>query len=83
MATHCVTLGRYPGEFDASCETGRLRARERLTPWPGPEICCLVPSTPAYLRATSDFLFVQSKWQRQMWQAAAVQRQAALWQQFG
>jgi len=37
MDTHSVTLGCYPRDFDAPCETGLLRARERLNPWL--EIC--------------------------------------------
>ena len=79
MATHRVTLGRYLRDFDAPCETGQLRARKRLTPWP--EIRHWVPSTPGCLRATSEFLFAQSELQRQMRQAAAVEQQATQLQQ--
>jgi len=42
-----------------------------------------VPSSPGCFRATSEFLFAQSERQRQMREAAAVQRQTALWQQDG
>jgi len=57
MATNRVTVGRYPRDFDAPCETGRLRARKRLTPWL--EICHRVgahfPSTSVCLRAPWSF----------------------------
>jgi len=47
-------------DFDGPCETGRLRARKRLTPWP--EIChwLLSPQYSGCPRATSEFLFAQS-----------------------
>ena len=49
MATHSVTLGRYLVDFDAPCETGRLRARKRLTLWL--EICHrVVAQFPQYSR---------------------------------
>ena len=41
--THRVTQGCYLWEFDAPCETRRLRAQKRRTPWPENEQLHSIP----------------------------------------